>query len=127
MTKLRKDPVLRESQVCIATSGRRPRFGMNESSGTLSGQLQQRVKHLMNRQKTQLKAKGQKMPSHSELKKPEQIIKKRVEKGRRESLQRARQARKSGRTNYKNKKQSGKAKHSRKAPPKKPVGGAKKR
>ncbi|CAF1294999.1 unnamed protein product [Rotaria sordida] len=76
-------------------------------------QFQQRVKQLMNRQKTQLKAKGQQMPSHSELKKPEQIVKKRAEKRQRESLQRARQMRKGGRTNYKNKRHSNKPKHAR--------------
>lgn len=77
------------------------------------GQFQQRVKQLMNRQKTQLKAKGQSMPSHSELKKPEQIMKKRTETRRKQSLQNARQARKGGRTNYKNKRHSNKAKHAR--------------
>ncbi|UJR31146.1 hypothetical protein I4U23_018653 [Adineta vaga] len=76
-------------------------------------QFQQRVKQLMNRQKTQLKEKGQRMPSHSELKKPEQIVKKRVEKRQRLSLQRARQARKGGRTNYRNKRHSNKSKHAR--------------
>ena len=82
------------------------------------GQFQQRVKHLMNRQKTQLKAKGQRMPSHSELKKPEQIVKKRTEKRQRDSLQRARQMRKGGRTNYRNNRHSSKAKHARRAPSK---------
>ena len=67
----------------------------------------------MNQQKLQLKSKGQKMPSHSELKKPEQIVKKRAEKRQRESLQRARQMRKGGRTNYKNKRHSNKPKHAR--------------
>jgi hypothetical protein len=67
----------------------------------------------MHREKSQLKAKGQRAPSHSELKKPEQIIKKRGEKQKRHSLQRARQMRKSGRTNYRNKRQSGKPKHAR--------------
>jgi hypothetical protein len=67
----------------------------------------------MNRQKSQLKAKGQQMPSHSELKKPEQILKKRTEKHQRQSLQRARQMRKGGRTNYKNKRHSSKPKHAR--------------
>jgi len=76
-------------------------------------QFQQRVKQLMNRQKTQLKEKGQKMPSHSELKKPEQIIKKRTEKRQRQSLQNARQMRKGGRTNYKNQRHSSKPKHAR--------------
>lgn len=71
----------------------------------------------MNRQKSQLKAKGQRMPSHSELKKPDEIIKKRTEKSQRQSLQRARQMRKGGRTNYKNKRHSSKPKHSRRAPP----------
>ena len=80
------------------------------------GQFHQRVKQLMNRQKSQLKAKGQRMPSHSELKKPEQILKKRDEKQKRHSLQRARQARKSGRTNYRNKRHSNKPKFSRRAP-----------
>lgn len=70
----------------------------------------------MNRQKGQLKAKGQRMPSHSELKKPEQIVKKRAEKRQRHSLQQARQMRKGGRTNYKNKRHSGKAKHAKRAP-----------
>lgn len=78
-------------------------------------QFQQRVNHLMSRQKAQLKAKGQKMPSHSELKKPEQIMKKRTEKRQRDSLQRARQMRKGGRTNYRNKRHSNKPKHARKA------------
>lgn len=72
----------------------------------------------MNRQKSQLKEKGQRMPSHSELKKPEQIIKKRTEKQQRNALQKARQMRKSGRTNYKNKRQSGKTKFTRHAPSK---------
>lgn len=67
----------------------------------------------MNREKSQLKAKGQRMPSHSELKKPEQIVKKRTEKAKRHSLQRARQMRKGGRTNYRNKRQSNKPKHTR--------------
>ena len=67
----------------------------------------------MSRQKAQLKAKGQRMPSHSELKKPEQIVKKRAEKRQRLSLQRARQMRKGGRTNYRNKRHSNKAKHTR--------------
>ncbi|CAF2686821.1 unnamed protein product [Rotaria sp. Silwood2] len=74
-------------------------------------QFQQRVQQLMNRQKSQLKAKGQPMPSHSELKKPEQIIKKRTEQRKRQSLQRVRQMRKGGRTNYKNKRHSNKPKH----------------
>jgi hypothetical protein len=74
------------------------------------------VKQLINREKTQLKAKGQRMPSHSELKKPEQIVKKRAEKRTRESLQRARQMRKGGRTNYRNNRHSSKAKHARRAP-----------
>ena len=72
----------------------------------------------MTRQKNQLKEKGQRMPSHSELKKPEQIVKARAEKSRKQSLQRARQQRKGGRTNYKNKRQSGKTKHARRVPPK---------
>ncbi|CAF1096116.1 unnamed protein product [Adineta ricciae] len=76
-------------------------------------QFQQRVNQLMSRQKAQLKAKGQRMPSHSELKKPEQIVKKRAEKRQRLSLQRARQMRKGGRTNYRNKRHSNKAKHTR--------------
>jgi len=80
------------------------------------GQFQQRVKNLMNRQKSEMKAKGQRMPSHSELKKPEQIVKKRAEKQKRHSLQRARQMRKGGRTNYKNKRHSSKPKFSRRAP-----------
>jgi hypothetical protein len=79
-------------------------------------QFQQRVKHLMTRQKNELKSKGQKMPSHSELKKPEQIVKNRTEKRQRESLQRARQMRKGGRTNYKNQRNSNKAKHARRVP-----------
>lgn len=82
------------------------------------GQFQQRVQNLMNRQKSQLKAKGQRMPSHSELKKPEQIMKKRTEKRQKDSLQRARQMRKGGRTNYRNNKQSSKPKHARRAAPK---------
>lgn len=82
------------------------------------GQFQERVKQLMNREKSQLKAKGQRMPSHSELKKPEQIVKKRAEKRKRDSLQRARQARKGGRTNYRNKRQSNKPKHARRMPSK---------
>jgi len=79
-------------------------------------QFQQRVKQLMNRQKSQLKAKGQKMPSHSELKKPEQIVKKRAEKRQKESLQRARQMRKGGRTNYRNQRHSSKPKHTKRTP-----------
>ncbi|CAF1430718.1 unnamed protein product [Adineta steineri] len=79
-------------------------------------QFQQRVTQLMNRQKTQLKSKGQKMPSHSELKKPEQIMKKRTETRKKQSLQKARQMRKGGRTNYKNQRQSGKSKHTKHAP-----------
>jgi hypothetical protein len=67
----------------------------------------------MNREKSQLKAKGQQMPSHSELKQPEQIVKKRTENRKRESLQRARQMRKGGRTNYRNKRHSSKPKHAR--------------
>jgi len=76
-------------------------------------QFQQRVKQLMNRQKAQLKVKGQQMPSHSELKNPEQIVKKRTEQRQRQSLQRARQMRKGGRTNYRNKRHSNKPKHAR--------------
>ncbi|CAF3698121.1 unnamed protein product [Adineta steineri] len=79
-------------------------------------QFQQRVTQLMNRQKTQLKSKGQKMPSHSELKKPEQIMKKRTETRKKQSLQKARQMRKGGRTNYKNQRQSSKSKHTKRAP-----------
>ena len=70
----------------------------------------------MNRQKSQLKSKGQKMPTHSELKKPDQIIKKRTETRKKQSLQRARQMRKGGRTNYKNNRHSGKQKHARRPP-----------
>ena len=69
----------------------------------------------MNRQKTQLKEKGQRMPSHSELKKPEQIVKKRAETQKKQSLQRARQMRKGGRTNYRNQRHSSKPKHARRA------------
>jgi hypothetical protein len=69
----------------------------------------------MNREKTQLKAKGQRMPSHSELKEPEQIMKKRTEKHQKQSLQRARQMRKGGRTNYRNKRHSSTPKHARRA------------
>ncbi len=72
----------------------------------------------MNRQKSELKAKGQKMPSHSELKKPEQIVKKRAETRQKQSLQRARQMRNGGLTNYKNKRHSNKSKHTRHAPSK---------
>jgi len=79
-------------------------------------QFQQRVKQLINRQKSQLTAKGQRMPSHSELKQPEQIMKKRTENRQRESLQRARQMRKGSRTNYKNKRHSNKPKHTRRIP-----------
>lgn len=75
----------------------------------------EKVKHLMNRQKSKLKEKGQKMPSHSELKKPEQIMKKRTENRQRNSLQRARQSRKAGRTNYKNKRKSSKTKFSKRS------------
>jgi hypothetical protein len=81
------------------------------------GQFQQRVQQLMTRQKTQLKAKGQRMPSHSELKQPEQIVKKRGETRKKQSLQRARQQRKGGRTNYKNQRQSSKMKHTLRVPP----------
>ena len=70
----------------------------------------------MNRQKSQLKEKGQSMPKHSELKKPEQIIKNRTKKRQRQALQRARQVRKAGRTNYKNKRHSNKPKHARHIP-----------
>jgi len=54
------------------------------------------------------------MPN-SELKQPEQIVKKRVETHKKQSLQRARQMRKGGRTNYKNKRHSNKPKYSRQA------------
>ncbi|CAF3531275.1 unnamed protein product [Rotaria socialis] len=80
-------------------------------------QFQQRVQQLISRQKSQLKARGQPMPSHSELKKPEQIMKKRTEQRKRQSLQRARQMRKGSRTNYKNKKHSSKPKHARRVTP----------
>ena len=90
-------------------------FGFLLPSSISSEQFQQRVKQLMNRQKTQLKSKGQKMPSHSELKRPEQIIKKRTETHKKQSLQRARQMRKGSRTNYKNKRHSSKPKHARRA------------
>ena len=84
----------------------------------LLGQFQQRVTQLMNREKSQLKAKGQRMPNHSELKKPEQIVKKRAENRKKESLQRARQMRKGGRTNYRNNRHSSKPKHTRRMPSK---------
>ncbi|CAF4239499.1 unnamed protein product, partial [Rotaria magnacalcarata] len=41
------------------------------SAQTRPKQFQQRVQQLISRQKSQLKARGQPMPSHSELKKPE--------------------------------------------------------
>jgi hypothetical protein len=104
-----KSPVHKQNHVCHA-------FFYFLLSSFSSEQFQQRVKQLMNRQKTQLKAKGQKMPSHSELKKPEQIVKKRTEQRKKQSLQRARQQRKGGRTNYKNNRHSSKPKHARRAP-----------
>jgi hypothetical protein len=82
-------------------------------------QFQQRVKQLANRQKSQLKSKGQRMPSHSEIKKPEQIMKNRSETRRKQSLQHARQMRKGGRTNYKNQRHSSKPKQNRRMPSKK--------
>jgi len=59
------------------------------------------------------------MPSHSELKQPEQILKKRDEKEKRHALQQKRQMRKSGRTNYRNKRQSNKSKFTRRSASKK--------
>lgn len=80
---------------------------------SFQGQFQQRVKQLINRQKNEMKAKGQRLPKQNELKKPEQILKKREEKKKRHDLQRARQMRKAGRTNYRNKRRSSAGKHSK--------------
>jgi len=69
-------------------------------------QFQQRVKQLMNKQKSLQKPNGRKYPYRSELKQPEQIVKQRGEKRKKESLHRARQAKKGGRANYKNNRNS---------------------
>ncbi len=106
MHKVMKFPVLNLNHVCFILIKSLLLF-------ISLGQFQQRVKQLMNREKTQLKSKGRQMPKHSELKNPDQIVKKRTEKSKKQSLQRARQARKGGRTNYKNKRHSSTPKHTR--------------
>jgi len=60
----------------------------------------------MNKQKSLQKPNGRKHPYRSELKQPEQIVKERGEMRKKQSLHRARQSKKSGRTNYKNNRNS---------------------